>query len=370
MNDRIIFFGLPDFVLLSLAVVLAAGLVGWALSHRRRKALLAELLNGLTHGAVVVRADGRVFLVNAEARQLWGNGTFPAKLEGPWATLIGEVWRRGSQSVCDLDALSGLRLRVRAAPLTSKLILLILEDTSAQRQQETFYRNFISNVSHELKTPLTVIQGHMAAMGSGPTDDDRWPTARRIVTEEAARLTQLVDNLLLLSRLEMPDFVLDGRPVNLEAVVEDAMLQLSDLADAQGISLSLQSEGGLPRIVGDRARLKQVFLNLLDNAVKYNRPDGAVTVQLSATQEHVVARVADTGEGIPPQDLPHVFEKMYRVERRQGHPVEGSGLGLSIARHIIELHGGSVAVESQLGEGSTFTVTLPLATGDDAREGP
>jgi transcriptional regulator of aromatic amino acid metabolism len=97
MNDTIIFFGLLDFVLLSLAVVLAAGLVGWALSQRRRKALLAELLNGLTHGAVVVRAGGRVFLANAEARQLWGNNTFPANLEGPWATLIGEVWRTGAR---------------------------------------------------------------------------------------------------------------------------------------------------------------------------------------------------------------------------------------------------------------------------------
>jgi signal transduction histidine kinase len=159
----------------------------------------------------------------------------------------------------------------------------------------------------------------------------------------------------------MPDFSLETRPVNLEAVVEDAILQLSDLAEARGISMSLQHENALPRIMADRARLKQVFINLLDNAIKYNREGGSVTVHLSAGAERITAQVTDTGEGIPPQDLPHIFEKMYRVERRRGRPVEGSGLGLAIVRRIVEQHGGSISVESGE-EGTTFTVILPIAS--------
>jgi signal transduction histidine kinase len=204
-----------------------------------------------------------------------------------------------------------------------------------------------------------VIQGHVAALGEGLADDDPRQTSRRVVAQEAARLTQLVDNLLLLSRLEMPDFSLERRPVSLEAVAEDAILQLFDLAEAQNVTLSLQRQVGLPRIMADRARLKQVLINLLDNAIKYNRPGGEVTVRLGADQERVTVQVADTGEGIPAQDLPHIFAKMYRVERRRGRYVEGSGLGLSIVQRIVEQHQGSVSVESREGAGTTFTVSLP-----------
>ncbi|MBE9507016.1 MAG: GHKL domain-containing protein [Chloroflexi bacterium] len=371
MDDLIIYFGLPDLALLLLAVMFVAGLIGWSLGQWRRKALLsrvAELLDALPQGAVIVRADGRVVLANAEARQLWGEEPFPARLGGSWVALAGEVKSSNGYSARSLDTPSGLRLRVRAAPLRSDLALFVLEDLTAQQRQEAFYRTFISNVSHELKTPLTVIQGHVAAMGDGLAADDPRQTSRRVVAEETARLTQLVDNLLLLSRLEMPDFSLDRRPVNLEAVVEDAILQLSDLAEARRISLSLQRENSMPRIMADRARLKQVFINLLDNGIKYNRKGGAVTVRLSTDEERVIAQVADTGEGIPTQDLPHVFEKMYRAERRQGRYVEGSGLGLSIVQRIVEQHGGSISVKSQVGEGTTFTVTLPRSAGEGSRK--
>jgi signal transduction histidine kinase len=372
MDDLIIYFGLPDLALLLLVVTLVAGLLGWALGRWRRRVLLdrriVELLDALPQGAVIVRADGRVVLANAEARQLWGEGPFPARLGGSWATLAGEVQSSNGYSACSLDTPSGLRLRVRAAPLRSGLALFVLTDLTAWQRQEGFYRNFISNVSHELKTPLTVIQGHVAVMGEGLAEDDPWQASRRIVAEETARLTKLVDNLLLLSRLEMPDFSLDRRPVSLEVVVEDAILQLFDLAEARGVSLSLQREGRLPRLMADRARLKQVFINLLDNGIKYNRDGGTVTVRLSAGKGRVVAQVTDTGEGIPAQDLPHIFENMYRVERRQGRYVEGSGLGLSIVQRIVEQHGGSISVESRVGEGTSFTVTLPRSAGEGGRK--
>ncbi len=362
MSDLVIYFGLPDFIFILLAVALAAGLIGWRLGQRRRKLFLrqvAELLDVLPQGAAIAWADGHVVLSNVEARQLWGIEPFPTRLEGDLADLAREAESGDGYIVRSLDGPNGLKLQVRAAMLQSGPILLVFQDMAIRQRQETFYRNFVSNVSHELKTPLTVIQGHVAAIGDGLAEDDPRQASRRIAAQEAVRLTQLVDNLLLLSRLEMPDFVLERHLVNLAAVAEDAILQLSDLAETRHISLALQIEGSLPRIMADRARLKQVLINLLDNGIKYNRQDGTVTVRLSASEERVMIRVTDTGEGIPAQDLPHVFERMYRAERRQGRYVEGSGLGLSIVQRIVEQHGGSISVQSQVGEGATFMVALP-----------
>jgi two-component system phosphate regulon sensor histidine kinase PhoR len=362
MSDWLIYFDLVGFLLVAPAVIVAAGLLGfiidWWWSRRVILDRFAELLETLAQGALIVRTDGKVVLTNSEARQLWGREPFP-KIAGPLAEVVQEVQRQHTADVRSLDAPSGLKLQVRATPLRTGLTLIVLEDLTAKRYREAFYRNFVSNASHELKTPLTVIQGHVAAVSEGLAEDDTHQTSLRIVAQEAARLTQLVDNLLLLSKLEMPDFTLDRRPVNLEAVVEDAILQMSDIAEQRSISLNLQRESRLPRISADQARLKQVFINLLDNGIKYNREGGSVTVRLGADTERVVVRVIDTGEGIPAQDLPHIFEKLYRVERRRGRYVEGSGLGLSIVQRIVEQHGGTISVESQKGEGTTFTVMLP-----------
>jgi signal transduction histidine kinase len=234
---------------------------------------------------------------------------------------------------------------------------------AAQRQQ-AFYRNFIQNVSHELKTPLTVIQGHVAKMGASPEDTQGWYTSYRIIRDEAQRLTQLVDNLLTLARLESPSFTLERTPVNLAALLEESILQVSDLAELRQLAISLKLSPGFPHFSADRARLKQVLLNLLDNAIKYTPKGGEITVRLRADKKAktFVCVVQDTGEGIPAEDLPYIFDKLYRVRRTKGQPVEGSGLGLSIAQQIIQAHGGEIAVHSTLDEGSTFTITLPYAS--------
>jgi two-component system phosphate regulon sensor histidine kinase PhoR len=366
MDGLIIYFGLVDFIALALLAVISALLGGFLLSRwlsrRALRAYLTEFLETLPYGGVIVRHNGKIVAANAEALSLWGEAVRSLRVTGPLAAIVQEVKEQDAACTQSLDAPSGLKLQVKATPLRSSSIpyvLLTFEDITAKRYREAFYRNFISNISHELKTPLTVIQGHISTVGEALPGDDPRQTSLCIVAQEAERLTQLVDNLLLLSRLEMPDFALDRRMINLEAVVEDAILQLSDIAEEKEISLSLQRERRLPRIKADRARLKQVFINLLDNALKYNREGGSVTIRLSADARNVIAHVIDTGEGIPAQDLPHIFEKLYRVERRQGRYVEGSGLGLSIVQRIIEQHQGAISVESQVGEGSTFTVTLP-----------
>lgn len=373
MNDLLVYFGLPDFILCTLALIVVCGAVGWWAGRRRRPQASEPdaILNGLPYGAILLRRDGQIFVANAEAQKLWDFPALPASAPQSLAALAGDVRQEGGRCTRTLDAPSGVKVRVWAAAVDAGATLLILEDFSARKQQEGFYRNFISNVSHELKTPLTVIQGHASALNeSGNSNDPHQialrQTSLRVIAQETARLTQLVDNLLLLSRLEMADFTLESKPVNFEAVVENAILQVSDLAEVRGVSINMQVSGPLPRIPADPSRLKQVCLNLLDNAIKYNREGGAITVKLEADEQHLICHIADTGEGIPAADLPHVFEKMYRVARPQGHYVEGSGLGLSIVQRIIEQHKGNISVNSQPGEGTTFTILLPHRDGQAA----
>jgi signal transduction histidine kinase len=220
-------------------------------------------------------------------------------------------------------------------------------------------------VSHELKTPLTVIQGHASRQADACDDPQSVAAPRRIITDEARRLTQLVDNLLTLARLESPSFNLDLSPVNFNALLEEGILPLSDMAEQRPVALTMDAAPSLPRLNADRARLKQVVLYLLDNALKYTPPGGAVMLSLSDDPDSrsLICEIQDTGEGIPEEDLPHVFDKLYRARRARSVPVEGSELELTIAQRVIRAHGGEIGARSELGKGSTFTFSLPYGEG-------
>lgn len=275
--------------------------------------------------------------------------------------LVSDAHLKRQNVVRTIPVVEGQSIQARAMFVPPVWTLLVLEDLESAQRQQSFYRNFIQNVSHELKTPLTVIQGHASKIGGEPADRQSWAASVRIISEEAKRLTQLVDNLLTLARLESPSFELDLTPVNLGALLEESILQLYEMAEKRGIALSLNSPPGLPRLKADRARLKQVVLNLLDNALKYTPASGEVQVELSVdpSNRRIHCSIQDNGEGIPEEDLPYIFDKLYRVRRSGGRTVEGSGLGLTIARQILNAHGGEIHVSSQLGRGSTFSFELP-----------
>lgn len=351
MFDFVIYFGPLELVAaLGLAAALAAGGVwGWRAAQARAER--QRLLDSLPYPALLFNAAA-VAQANAAADE------WRANLE--LHTVVADSRRSGQNLVRTVPAVEGQAFQVRAIRLNPVETLVLLEDMAAAQRQQVFYRNFIQNVSHELKTPLTVIQGHAAKLGDAPNDRDGWQASRRIIAEEAKRLTQLVDNLLTLARLEAPAFALETSTVSVPALLEDAVLQVHDLAEERGLALSLSLAPSLPRVQADRARLKQVVLNLIDNALKYTPAGGAMTVSAEAVDGRLVCAVADTGEGIPADDLPHVFEKLYRARRVKGRPVEGSGLGLTICQQIIRAHGGEIRVDSTPGRGTTFTFTLPV----------
>jgi two-component system phosphate regulon sensor histidine kinase PhoR len=212
-------------------------------------------------------------------------------------------------------------------------------------------RDFVANVSHELKTPLAAIRGYAETLRDGALREEE--TARRFTDRllwQCRRLQVLLDDLLTLSRLESVGPALEREPVDLAALAQRALEVLAAAA----------REKPLPRLPGDANGIERLLLNLLDNAIKYNRPGGEVLLRLARRGGYAVVEVGDTGIGIPPESLGRIFERFYRVDKGRAREEGGSGLGLAIVKHLAQSHGGRVEVESRVGRGTTFRVYLPL----------
>lgn len=335
------------------------------LAHPSVVGQLEGLLDSLPLGLLLTDRQGQVLWCNSEARRLFSLGRVSARLDRNLVPIVKRVAESHQAELHELQPAADVRLQLRAMPLgglspPEDKVICMVTDVSERRHQEEFYRSFIQNISHELLTPLAAIAGHVANIKECSIEEvESWRRSQDIIEREVRRLTGLTSNLLLLSRLES-GVPLRLEPTNIGALVEEAVAGLLRVAQANGIELSIQSPPRLPRIPADRDRIKQVFINLLDNAVKYCPAGSEVRVRLETDGESIIVEVADNGPGIPPEDLPHIFDKMYRVEKESTRSVEGSGLGLSIVKRIVELHGGQIAVESAVGEGTTFRVRLPL----------
>ncbi len=237
-------------------------------------------------------------------------------------------------------------------------ILIRAFNETLERLEKLFttQRRFLADVSHELRTPLTVIKGNAALMRrAGEADEESLSS----IEDEVDRLTRMVGDLLLLAQVELGNLPLDMAPVELDTVILEVFQQMRVLA-GERIKFRLVEIDQL-RVLGDRDRLKQVFLNLVGNAIQYTQPGGQVSMALRKVGRQAQVVVSDTGPGIPSEDIPHIFERFYRGEKsRKRSKGTGFGLGLSIAYYIIRNHGGNIEVTSQEGVGTTFAVWLPL----------
>ena len=224
-------------------------------------------------------------------------------------------------------------------------------------------RDFLANVSHDLRTPLTSIQGFSQAIVEGVASDPQAAQhAAQVIHDEAGRLHRMVEDLLDMARIEAGQLDMLRHTVQLGDILRAVSESLSVKAHEKGVRLAVDVPPALPRIAGDGDRLAQVFTNLLDNAIRHTPPGGEVT--LSAAPDAgggIVATVHDTGEGIPAEDLSRIFERFYQVDKSRQRRRTGTGLGLAIARQIVEAHGGAIRVASTVGQGATFTVWLPPA---------
>ncbi len=223
----------------------------------------------------------------------------------------------------------------------------------------------LANVVHELRSPMVSIVGYSQLMLMKPDmPPQQIRSGLESINREASRLAQMVNDFLDLSRMETGRIHMEKEEVKLQALAEEAIEQLYPQANAKEITLSLNVSGRIPLLQGDNNRLKQVILNLVDNAIKYNWPGGSVDVMLSCNTVRALLFVRNTGPGIAPDDLDLVFDKFYRGEASE-YDVQGTGLGLAIAKKIVEAHGGDIWVESEVGVGCNFTFSLPLNSGEN-----
>lgn len=224
------------------------------------------------------------------------------------------------------------------------------------------YRHFIYNLSHEVSNPLQSVQTNLDNMANCPlNEDDRRRQYHAIIASEVRRLVGLTESLRLLSRLETPDAPMVREPVNLKGVIEGVIMALFEKAESRKVRLRYVGPERPPRVLGDRDHLHRVLMNLVDNGIKYSRPEGGeVIVSVQEEDDRLCVRVSDEGIGIPEEYLPHIFDTAYRAPDARSFRREGSGLGLAIARRIVEQHGGELRVQSRLGEGTTFSFDLSL----------
>jgi signal transduction histidine kinase len=228
---------------------------------------------------------------------------------------------------------------------------------SSQKSQ----RDFVANVSHELKTPLTSIQGFAQAMLDGTAET---PAARQqaaeVIFAESGRMHRMVLDLLDLARLEAGTADLKMSPLEVPALLNATADKFTPQAQQASVSLRVEVPPNLPTLIGDGDRLAQVFTNLVDNALKFTPPGGEVVLRAIPASDAMKFEVQDTGRGIPPEALEHIFERFYQVDPSRGEK-HGAGLGLSIVQEIVQAHGGRIAVRSQVGRGTTFELSLPLS---------
>lgn len=260
-------------------------------------------------------------------------------------------------------------LKISASPIKSRTakntlhgILLMVEDITNLRKLERVRQEFVSNVTHELKTPLTSIKGFVDTLKNGAMDDQE--VAIRfldIIDIESDRLTLLIEDILALSEIETMRMDRNQKDEDLVKAVDEVLLMLEHKAMEKGIELNRKVSSDIPLYFCNRDRMKQLFINLIDNAIKYTEK-GSVTVEmkLSRSEEHIVINVMDTGIGIEQEHLERLFERFYRVDKGRSRKMGGTGLGLSIVKHIIELYNGSIQVTSALNKGTTMKIKLPL----------
>jgi len=341
-----------------------------ALETERGK--LAAVLQEMTDGVLIVDHEGTIQLINPAAERMFGALQKAAVgntlVETLRHHLPFELWQRcretGEVQSASFEVGSKkLYLQGTAAPLGRSLpgsTLLLFQDITRQRQIESMRRDFISNVSHELRTPLAALKALTETLQTGALEDP--PAAHRFLEQmetEVDALSLMVTELLELSRIESGRVPLERKPTRPIDLLNPAYERLSLQAERAGLSMTVNCPEDLPLVSADAARIQQVVVNLLHNAIKFSPQGSPILLQAQTRNGSILFSVHDRGIGISPDDLPRIFERFYKVDRARA--TSGTGLGLAIARHLVEAHGGRIWVESELGKGSTFYFTIPLA---------
>jgi two-component system phosphate regulon sensor histidine kinase PhoR len=346
--------------------------------------LSSAILGSMLEGVAVVNASERLLFANRGFAEILELDVPPqsgrALVEVVRQTELIEAVRRVLRGAPRVEAeiITGtLRQHFFAATVAAVRAgetsgaVIVLHDITDLRKLERVRRDFIANVSHEFKTPLTAIQGFAETLLAGAVDD---PQNRGrflgIILEHSRRLARLTDDLLKLSKMDADRLELEIRRLSVSQLIESCLETAQHRAAEKDIRISVNIAEHLPEIAGDRRQLAEVLQNLLDNATQYTLPGGQIMVSAETSDAEVIFTVSDTGIGIPQADQPRIFERFYRVDAARSREVGGTGLGLAIAKHLVEVHGGRIWVESEVGQGSQFHFSVPLFDSERAASRP
>ncbi len=338
-----------------------------------QRELLEAVLTGMEEAILVVRTDNRLFLANQTAKRLLDlprDAEDQALVDVVRAPALLDAVRQASAGKASrielaLGKLPPRELIGRAAPLPeggAAAVVVVLRDVTELRKLEAMRSNFVSNASHELRTPVAAIRGYAETLASGALDDPE--AARRFVTglsRQAQRLSLLIDSLLDLSRIESGGLQLSPTSIDVRATLQRLVDSSGERAAAKGLRLAIVEGQPLPDALADPKALELIFGNLLENAIKYTPGGGSIEIAARRESDGVRIEVRDTGPGIEPQHQARIFERFYRVDAGRARDVGGSGLGLAIAKHLAQRSGGDIGVSSRPGAGSCFWVQLPSA---------
>ena len=348
---------------------------GYIQSITAERDKVSLILDCMDEGLILLDEAGNVLAINRAARALFGlpegeeDGALLLTRSRRLREAIQESSQKHTSVVLDVDALTedARSLRLFVSPVSGRQYegqavgtSILISDVTELKKAEGIRAEFTANVSHELKTPLTSIKGFTDMLSSGmvasPEDQKRFLT---MIGVEVDRLIDLINDILKISELD--DVAIDQCEDRSDAltVARDASILLLPSAKEAGVDLSVSGQEAWVAV--PQSRLKELFLNLMSNGIKYSENGGAVRVQVAVRDGQAVFTVSDNGIGIPPEALNRIFERFYRVDKGRTRKSGGTGLGLAIVKHIVQLYGGTVDAESQVGKGSTFTITLPLA---------
>lgn len=340
-------------------------------ANRENTRQTAAIMENMSEGLLLLSPEGKLLSINQSALALLGT-TVDAALGHHYVAACRNIdlhagieeALRGRRSERRM-ALAGHIYQVHANPVQRENeldgVIVLFLDVTDHAQAEATRREFSANVSHELKSPLTTIAGYAEMMQSGLADaqDNRMLSGK--ILDEARRLLALIEDIIRLSRLDEAEGPLSAQPVDLYALAQSVLARCTTFAQARSISLALHGEPAV--IEGNPAVLDEVLHNLVDNAIRYNVDGGSVTVSVTDGDKQVRLHISDTGVGIAPEHHSRIFERFYRVDKSHSRETGGTGLGLSIVKHSVQMHGGSIRLESGAGKGAAFILTFPKQTG-------
>lgn len=332
--------------------------------YKNKKQELKAVTNNMDEGLLFLDNSGEIVSINksavrffaSEKQELIGKNLLTLSLGKEIEKLFAKIDTAGKGSL--LLSRGSSYYQLNGSKIGDKGMVLLIMDVTEKTASEKLRREFSANVSHELKTPLQSVLGYSEIMLNGLVKEDDRPRFLRKIYDEAKNLLQLIDDIIKLSRLEeqQQDML---EKFNLRKVLEQAVQRMADKASKNKITVNLECGATEYLMQGIPSMLEEVFANLLDNAIKYNRPGGSVTMKVIEKENKWVISVADTGIGIAPEEKDRIFERFYRIDKSRHKAVEGTGLGLSIVKHGIIFHKGTIKVLSAQGKGTEFVIKLP-----------